>query len=137
MSDAHLIPELDRKGLREFGLTTGAIVALLFGLFFPWILEHGFPVWPWAVAVVLGAWALLAPASLRPVYRVWMRLGLLLSKVTVPVIMLAVFLLVITPLGLARRALGKSAIPKRPLPTVDTYRVPAKRIREEDLERPF
>ena len=29
----HVIPELDRKGLREFGLVTGAIVAVLFGLF--------------------------------------------------------------------------------------------------------
>ena len=30
--NASNIPELDTKGLREFGLTTGAIVAVLFGL---------------------------------------------------------------------------------------------------------
>ena len=28
----HAIPELDRRGLREFALTTGTVVALLFGL---------------------------------------------------------------------------------------------------------
>ena len=28
---AHSIPELNRKGLREFGLTTGGIVGVLFG----------------------------------------------------------------------------------------------------------
>ena len=29
MSTEHVIPELDRKGLREFGLVTGGIVAVL------------------------------------------------------------------------------------------------------------
>ena len=40
MTAPHSIPELDRKGLREFGLVTGGIVAVLFGLFFPWLLER-------------------------------------------------------------------------------------------------
>ncbi len=72
---AHPIPELDRKGLREFGLTTGAIIAALFGALFPWLLERAFPLWPWIILLVLGGWALVAPASLRPVYRLWMRFG--------------------------------------------------------------
>ena len=36
-SGMHAIPELDRKGYREFGLVTGAIVAGLFGLLFPFL----------------------------------------------------------------------------------------------------
>ena len=90
-STSHPIPELDRKGLREFGLVTGAIVAGLFGLFFPWLLETGLPAWPWAVGGGLGLWALVAPASLRPVYRTWMRLGLALSRITTPLILGVVF----------------------------------------------
>lgn len=43
---AHEIPELDRKGLRQFGLVTGGIVAGLFGLLFPWLLERALPLWP-------------------------------------------------------------------------------------------
>ena len=43
MSAMHTIPELDRKGLREFGITTGIIVVIIFGLFFPWLLEHAIP----------------------------------------------------------------------------------------------
>jgi hypothetical protein len=39
MAINHKIPELDRKGLREFGLMTGAVVVVIFGLFFPWLLE--------------------------------------------------------------------------------------------------
>ena len=43
MSSEHKIPVLDRKGLREFGLVTGGIIAGLFGLFFPWLIERPFP----------------------------------------------------------------------------------------------
>ena len=54
----HTIPEPDRKGLRESGLVTGGILAGLFGLFFPWLLETGIPLWPWLVGAVLALWAL-------------------------------------------------------------------------------
>ena len=47
------IPELDRKGLRQFGIVTGGILAGLFGLFFPWLLEHSYPYWPWIVGGLL------------------------------------------------------------------------------------
>jgi hypothetical protein len=42
-SSAHTIPALDRNGLRRFGITTGGIIAALFGLFFPWLLERPIP----------------------------------------------------------------------------------------------
>ena len=103
MAASHTIPELDRKGLREFGLVTGTIVAILFGVFFPWVLERAYPLWPWVVMAVLGGWALIAPSSLRPVYRGWMRVGLLLSKVTTPIVMGAIFFVIIVPVGLVMR----------------------------------
>ena len=103
MAAVHSIPELDRKGLREFGLVTGAIVAGLFGVFFPWLLERAFPMWPWAVLGVLGVWALAAPSSLRPVYRLWMRFGLLIGKVTTPIVMGLIFIVIVVPVGLVMR----------------------------------
>src|SRR5262245_65196795 len=103
MAAVHNIPELDAKGLRDFGLVTGAIVGGLFGLFFPWVLERSVPVWPWVILVVLGAWGLIAPISLRPVYRTWMRFGLLLSKGTTPILMGAMFFFVFAPYGVGLR----------------------------------
>jgi hypothetical protein len=67
------IPELDARGLRKFGLTTGAIVAVLFGALIPWAFGLHYPKWPWVLAGVLGLWALAAPATLHPVYLGWMR----------------------------------------------------------------
>ena len=74
--------------LGEAPLAASGLVAGLFGLFFPWLLDRPMPSWPvsffswpWIVFTVLGIWGLVAPMSLRPVYRIWMRFGLLLSKV--------------------------------------------------------
>lgn len=99
----HDIPELDRKGLRRFGLVTGGIVVGLFGLFFPWLLERALPLWPWVVFGILASWSFVAPRTLRPVYRIWMRFGLLLSRITTPLILGIVYFAVITPMAFAMR----------------------------------
>jgi hypothetical protein len=137
MSAAHSIPDLDRKGLRDFALTTGGIIAGLFGVLLPWLFERGLPIWPWIVGGVLIAWGLIAPMSLRPLYRGWMRFGLLLNKVMSPLIMSLVFFLIITPLGLIRRMAGHDEIPKGRDRSAETYRKPSKKTEPEDLERPF
>lgn len=131
------IPDIDRKGLRSFGLTTGAIVAVLFGLFFPWLLEFSIPTWPWIVLAVLGSWGLIAPDSLRPVYRGWMRFGLLLSKITTPIIMGIVFFLLIMPFGFVLKLLGKDPMRRRTDDGAQTYRIESTKTTKENLENPF
>lgn len=133
----HDIPHLDSKGLRQFGLVTGSIVALLFGLFFPWLLESPIPVWPWIVAGVLGIWALLFPDSLKPVYRGWMAFGLLLSRITTPVIMGAVFFLLFVPIALVMRLAGRDTMARRFATNSKTYRVSSEKAQRESMERPF
>lgn len=137
MSAAAAIPELDRKGLRDFGLVTGALVGGLFGLFFPWVLEARFPVWPWVVFGVLGLWGLAFPTSLRPVYRIWMRFGLLLNRVTTPLIMGVLFFLIITPLALALKLGRWDAMHRRFDAGASSYRVPNEPKPKESLENPF
>jgi hypothetical protein len=136
-SDPHAIPELDRKGLRRFGLVTGAIVAGLFGVLVPFLLSAKAPVWPWVLAGVLGAWALLAPQTLRPLYRAWMRLGLLIGRVTTPLILGLVFVGLFLPMGLVMRLAGRDPMRRRFDPSATSYRVPAHTRTRESLERPF
>jgi len=136
MSD-HVIPELDRKGLREFGLVTGAIVAVLFGLFFPWLLERWPPPWwPWIIFGVLTVLGLAAPMALNPVYKIWMRFGLIMSKIMTPLIMGIVFYIVITPVGLFRRLFAEDPL-ARTFDDADSYRVPSKKAKVENLEKPY
>jgi len=131
----HLIPELDRAGLRQFGLVTGSIVAGLFGLFFPWLLGRSWPLWPWIVFVILAVWALIGPSSLRPVYRAWMRFGLLMSRVTTPIILGVVYFGIISPTGFLMRVGGKDPMARRLDDTSQSYRVQSRN--RKHMEKPF
>jgi hypothetical protein len=131
------IPELDNKGLREFGLVTGGVITGLFGLFFPWLLEVGIPAWPFVLGGVLVAWGLLHPSSLRPVYTGWMKFGMLLSRITTPVVMGVVFFLVVLPVGLIMRLAGRDPMARKLEPDRDSYRTPSEKPATQSMERPF
>lgn len=133
----HEIPELDNTGLRRFGLTTGGIVAVLFGLFFPWLLDAEWPVWPWVIAAPLWLMALVYPAWLRPIYYGWMRFGLLLSKITTPLVLGIVFYLMISPVSLIRRMASNDPMKRAFEPDTESYRVISQKHETDRLEKPF
>lgn len=135
--DSLAIPELDRAGLKRFGLVTGGLVAVLFGLLLPWLLGVPWPVWPWVVGGALALWALAAPQSLKPVYRIWMRFGLIMGGIMNRVILGLVFFVVLLPLGLVMRLTGRDPLALRFEPGASTYRV-ASRVRpDSSMENPF
>jgi O-antigen/teichoic acid export membrane protein len=139
----HAIPELDRRGLREFALTTGTVVAVLFGLIIPWLLGRQIAFlswpgnWPWLLFTVLAAWGLIAPMTLRPLYRLWMRFGLVMGRITSPIILGLVFYLVFMPTGLIMRLFGKDGMNRKFDKNAGSYRVQSKKAPPENLERPF
>ncbi len=136
-ANTHPIPELDRKGLRDFGLTTGGLIAVLFGLLFPWLLAAGIPRWPWLLGGGLAAWALIAPTRLRPVYHYWMRLALWLSRITTPLVLGVVFFLVILPAALMMKLIGRDPMARRFDETTTSYRVPSRKAPRSHMENPF
>ena len=127
----------DRKTLVEFGLVTGGLIAVLFGLLFPWLWGRRFPVWPWAAAAVLYAFALGAPALLAPVYRAWMAIGSVLGWVNTRILLGAVFFLVVTPIGAVMRLTGRDPLRRTFEPRGKTYRIPSARPPREKMEVPF
>lgn len=137
MASDHVIPELDRKGLREFGLTTGAAVVVIFGLFFPWVLDLDWPLWPWLIAAVFWSLALLQPLWLRWIYRAWMHFGLLASRVMTPLVLGIVFFVMITPMAMIMRLMGKDPLHRALDPNQESYRVQSTKSPKEKLERPF
>lgn len=136
-SAVHEIPELDRKGLRQFGLITGGIVAGLFGLFFPWLLQRALPLWPWVVFGILALWSVGAPRTLRHVYRTWMRFGLLISRITTPVVLGIVYFGVISPMALVMRVAGRDPMARRFDKKIQSYRIPSRKVTREHMEKPF
>ncbi|MDX1386948.1 MAG: sxtJ, partial [bacterium] len=59
--------------MRKFGLVTGGMIALIFGLILPWVWGFPWPRWPWIVAGCLALPALVYPPVLKPVHFVWMK----------------------------------------------------------------
>lgn len=137
MAMDHDIPELDRKGLRRFGLVFGVVFVAIFGLFFPWLLGRDWPAWPWVVAAPFWALALVYPLWLRPVYRVWMRFGLLASRVMTPLVLGIVFFVMISPMALVMRLMGKDPMRRALDPERTSYRIRSTKSPKEKLERPF
>ncbi len=133
----HSIPELDVKGLRQFGAVTGGILALLLGLVLPWVFGLGLPIWPWVLGGALATWGVVAPRSLRPVYRGWMRFGLLLNKVTTPLVLGIVFFLLILPTGMIMRWVARDPMARRLDPAAVSYRVESRRPGRKNMEKPF
>ena len=95
---------------RSFGFLF-TLVFTLIGLT-PWL--RGAPVRLWAIAVagVFGLTALAVPRVLMPLNRLWLRLGLAMHRVVNPLVMGALFYLVVTPFGLVRQALRKGLTPR-------------------------
>ena len=91
---------------RAFGLVF-AVVFFLIALF---PLLSGQDIWKSAIvfSLAFGLAALIAPRILSPLNRLWTRFGLLLHKITSPIILGIIFFLVITPMGLIMRAIRKN-----------------------------
>jgi saxitoxin biosynthesis operon SxtJ-like protein len=98
---------------REFGLLVGAVFSLL-GLW--WLYRGKFATAAYvftisgAVLVLLGA---VVPRVLVVPRKLWMKLAEALSFVSSRIILAIVFFLVLTPIGLIKRALGWDPLERR------------------------
>ena len=104
---------------RTFGLVMAgalALVAVLNG----W--HHG-RMWPWesALAALFLLAALLRPALLHPLNRLWMKLGLLLHKIVNPIVMGLLFYGTIWPTGAIMRMRGRDLLRLKREPASETY----------------
>lgn len=131
------IPDQDIAGLRSFGIVFGAMIAGVFGIVLPFLFTGNYPIWPWIAAVVLAAWAMIHPASLRPVYRGWMHVALVLGYVNTRLIMFILFYGLFLPFGAVMRVFGWDAMRRRMDERIDTYRVPSERRKPDHMSRPF
>ena len=101
---------LAAKEGRRFGLTVGTAFAVFGGI----VLWRDHPLLAqifWATAGVLILGALVVPARLKPVERVWMAGALQISRVMTPIVMGIVYFLVLTPIALVvRRTKGNPLV---------------------------
>lgn len=128
---------LSQAGLRHFGLLTGGIFAVLFGLLFPWLGERSTPVWPWILMGAFWILALLLPHVLQPVYAVWMKVGHVLGWINTRILLGVVYYLLIVPLGLLMRILKQGRIREMAAASGETLRQPSHPRSGNHFERLF
>ncbi|HWR52057.1 MAG TPA: SxtJ family membrane protein [Bryobacteraceae bacterium] len=104
---------------RSFGWVFVAFFALV-GL---WPMIWGRPMRPWALGLsaAIALITILRPGILHPFNRVWMAFGLLLARVTNPIVMALLFYLVFTPMALLLRLAGKDLLRLRREPQAASY----------------
>ncbi len=113
--EEHATPGSDRS----FGI----VMAVGFGLLGALNWWHQGHVWPWlgGVAGLFLVAALLWPAALSPINRLWFKFGLLLHAVVNPIIMGLVFYGAVMPTGLIMRAMGKDPLRLKVEPDSASY----------------
>ncbi len=104
---------------RSFGLVFAAVFAIV-GL---WPLKDGGEVRWWSLAVAVGCLliAIAQPHLLAPLNRLWFKFGLLLARIINPLVMAAIFLLAVTPIGLMMRLSGKDPMQLKARGRRDSY----------------
>jgi multisubunit Na+/H+ antiporter MnhG subunit len=120
-----------------FGLTFAAVFLMIGAL--PLFRHEHVRMWSLVVGLVFLAIALLLPRLLRPLSRAWLLVGSLIHGVTTPVLMALVFVFVITPVALLRKAVGSSGLALRFDSKLDSYWIPRDlgRADAESLKRQF
>jgi hypothetical protein len=101
-------------------------------------LRHGLPVRLWAliVAGVIALTAAIRPSLLRPFNVAWTRLGLLLNRVTSPIVLAVVYFGALVPTGWVMRAMGRDPMRRRRRPDASTYWV-RRQTPPESMTRQF
>ena len=127
----------DKQELRKFGLVFATAMVLIFGLFFPWLLERPWPTWPWIVAAVFVVPALLFPQVLKPVFLLWMKIGHALGWINSRIILGILFFLMFAPVALVLRLLGKDMLKRRLDASATTYRIASEHLPRDRMERPY
>ena len=126
-----------KSELRKFGITVGIVFGLLGGLFFWRGRDYG------SYFLILSAALLLlglaVPILLKPIYKMWMTLAVLMGWVMTRVILSVLFYLIVTPIGLSTRLLGKDFLDLEFSDDADSYWIPKKETDKDrsDYERQF
>ena len=128
---------MDLPKLRKFGFTVGGIFTALAILFLLRHKQHA----PFYVSAISGpgllAGALVWPRALAPVERGWSLFAHALGWVNTRILLAVVFFIVLAPVALVMRAVGKDPLERRRDRRRPTYWRPRDPAEPDRLTRPY
>ena len=100
--------EVQISSNRSFGLLF-FLVFLIIGLW-PLLNESSIRIWSVVIAIIFLILGLLNSKFLTPLNKLWFRFGLFLGSIVAPIVMGAVFYLVVTPTGLIFKIMNRDLL---------------------------
>jgi hypothetical protein len=126
-----------RKELRSFAITIG-IAAILLGSLFFWRGKAYYPFW-----LIIGSTVLLlgfvSPRILVPFHKVWMTISILMGWIMTRIILIVLFYVILTPIGLVARLMGKDFLNLKIDTNFKSYWIPRSSGKQDKIsyERQF
>ena len=93
---------------RSFGIVF-FIVFLLISIY-PLINNENIRIWSLVISLIFLVLGILNSNILSPLNKLWFKFGIFLGKIISPMIMGIIFFLVVTPIGLIMRLIGKDVL---------------------------
>ena len=120
MSDVSSHTEIEMGSEKSFGIVFGVVFIII--ALWPTMFHGGAPrLWALAVAAVFFVLAFVAPQVMKPLNTLWFKLGILISKVMIPVTMGLIFFITVTPIGMIRRMKNPDPLKQKLDPEAESY----------------
>ena len=101
------------KTIRNFGLVFAGMLGLIGGLIY-WKSQTIFIAkWLWGIGLLFLVFGFILPSVLRPFYTFWMFLSFVIGGVVSRIILTLLFFVVMTPIGLLMRLIGKDLLKEK------------------------
>ena len=104
---------------RNFGLVF-FIIFLILGL---WPITNGEEIRIWLIllAFIFLILGIMESKLLSPLNRLWFKFGIMLGAIVAPIVMGAIFFIVVTPIGIVMSIMGKDLLNKKHDKKKETY----------------
>ena len=126
-----------RSELRRFGISVGIVLGILSCILF---LRKSdiYPVFI-ALSIVFLFLGCVVPILLKPIYKLWMSLAIIITTLLTRIILILLFYLVVTPVGILARLFGKHFLDLGFKRDTDSYWIERKKtqLARDDYERQF
>ena len=93
---------------RNFGLVFGIIFFII--SLWPILNQNELRYWAFFISLIFLILAILNSRILTPLNKIWFYFGIALGKLVSPIVMGFIFFLVVTPIGIIMRLLGKDIL---------------------------
>jgi len=127
----------DKSDWKKFGITMGIILTII-GFFLLWKKNNNYD-YILYLAAAFFITGLILPSILRPIYKAWMALAVVMNFIMTKIIMAVIFYLILTPTGFIASLTGKKFLDMKIDKNAKSYWITREKTQKvkSDYERQF